>query len=1329
MRLCLPVAALLVATPSLGAQTGASADSGRAWLVRTRALLDADSRETRPHAKALADSARRDFARRHDRRGEADALVLTGIYYYNTALEFGAGSRIRSATLDSAVATQREAQRIARSVAAMDIVGTTDMRLGDVERRLGRMAAAIAAYRRSLPRLRTAYDTVGEQRALVGIVRAFIGTGATRGTVDSARKYVGRVSARSSLAERRRVAERLSALASAEEDAAKKREALVDWQAALELVPEDSLETGVHDMIAGIGRLFYDDTAIRAGGYDSAAAYFSRAARLERLAGHRKSLTERLVDVGDANHRRNDRPAARAAYEAAILVADSMGALGSQAYVHRNFADLLSDWSENDSAAVHYRFAATKAELAGDTTELLRSRRGLADVFSDTGYSDSAIVYYRRLLPLIEAQGDSDLLSSAYLAIGGRLKVVDSLPQAMIALQRALKIGIASYDTAAITSALSNIADLLDGRAATRDSAARVYARVERLTRAAGLEGQRAQNLIDFAYVARRAKDTATARKRVRLADSLARSITDWPTVARADGLVANWFDIDRRLDSSIVWRQRTAAASMRASNFKDAAEAYRVVAELFYRTRRADSAMFYYRKSVAAAGSAQWGSLDYELVHSMALVYSRLGLPDSALAFGDRALAARRARHDRAGEMRVIRYLALQYSDLGRMSRAVELSRQAYDIAVELKNRSDQAYLLNNVGWELSQLGRFREAAPLLRQAVDLARELHDTSLTYHARHSLGYSLERMGQPDSAMVEYWGALELRRAYAASTQSVAPRLDLAVGLNYLADVVARTSADSALSMFQEAEALAREARDDEATAEALRGIGAALFRRRRAGDLQHAIAAFDSAASIYAFVRGHSGEELNRVTYAERTLRLYEEWTLAWLARAPEIGRTHAALSALGAAARGQAQSLLDLRRGTPALIATGSNLEAAGAELVARVTARHAAALVYFAASDSLIAWSIDAHGAVDVRVVPTPRDTIRTLVATYRRALGVSDARVLARMSARDVGLDRTDESDPIAARLSSRGVEDDDPSTPLAVAARDSIGRRLRTLLMPDSVLAAVADAPELIIVPQGTLALVPFAALPIADSARYLGLRTALRYVPSLAALADAGHGETPREAIHLESAVVVGNPTMPTVRDTSGRVVRLLPLLFAEAEAESIAARLGVRPLIGDAAKESTVRLLLSEAPIIHLATHGYAYTSEERTRDSFVALAPDSTHDGLLTVAVVADSVNLRAELVVLSACQTGLGNLKLAEGTIGLQRAFLAKGARSVLVSLWSVSDSATATLMRQFYKHWLDDVDHPAKVEALKRAENDLVVAGLADPRYWAAFQLVGG
>ena len=192
-----------------------------------------------------------------------------------------------------------------------------------------------------------------------------------------------------------------------------------------------------------------------------------------------------------------------------------------------------------------------------------------------------------------------------------------------------------------------------------------------------------------------------------------------------------------------------------------------------------------------------------------------------------------------------------------------------------------------------------------------------------------------------------------------------------------------------------------------------------------------------------------------------------------------------------------------------------------------------------------------------------------------------------------------------------------------------------------------------------------------------------------------------------------------------------RVARLQPLPGAEAESRTIAAQLGTQALTGRAATETTVRARMSRAPLIHFATHGLAYGSSNTARRSFVAFASDSTHDGLLTMGELLDdqSFSLIAELVVLSACQSGLGDMKKAEGSVGLQRALLAKGARSVLVSLWNVDDQATRLLMEKFYAYWLDPTTVRSKATALQLAQEAVrQTPGYGNPKFWAAFQLVG-
>jgi len=147
---------------------------------------------------------------------------------------------------------------------------------------------------------------------------------------------------------------------------------------------------------------------------------------------------------------------------------------------------------------------------------------------------------------------------------------------------------------------------------------------------------------------------------------------------------------------------------------------------------------------------------------------------------------------------------------------------------------------------------------------------------------------------------------------------------------------------------------------------------------------------------------------------------------------------------------------------------------------------------------------------------------------------------------------------------------------------------------------------------------------------------------------------------------------------------------------------------------------------LNEYAYIHFAAHGYI--DEERPDLSSLVLAQEnnSEEDGLLQAAEIFN-LKLNADLVVLSACQTGLGKLVRGEGIVGLTRAFMYAGTPSVLVSLWSVSDISTADLMGEFYdgliKHKL------SKTEALRKAQLALLSDDeYAHPFYWASFVLLG-
>lgn len=288
----------------------------------------------------------------------------------------------------------------------------------------------------------------------------------------------------------------------------------------------------------------------------------------------------------------------------------------------------------------------------------------------------------------------------------------------------------------------------------------------------------------------------------------------------------------------------------------------------------------------------------------------------------------------------------------------------------------------------------------------------------------------------------------------------------------------------------------------------------------------------------------------------------------------------------------------------------------------------------------------------------------------------------------------------------------------------------------------------DKRRLIIVPDGALNYLPFESLVARKSAgpinfaklSYLTLDHEIQYVPSVSVLAAVqknaadDSGEQRKELVAFADPVT-GSKTATPRAGTIGAAVRswstsLPNLPFARTEVEAISklySKEDVRVLIGKEASEENVKNMnILDYRIIHIASHGLI--DEERPQLSALVLTPGSKgqEDGFLTMREVFD-LKLKADLVVLSACKTGLGRQIRGEGMDGLSRAFFFAGASRVLVSLWNVYDPSTADFMTTFYRNLKDNGMH--ETEALQQARLEMIHSKkYSHPYYWAPFILIG-
>jgi CHAT domain-containing protein/tetratricopeptide (TPR) repeat protein len=281
-------------------------------------------------------------------------------------------------------------------------------------------------------------------------------------------------------------------------------------------------------------------------------------------------------------------------------------------------------------------------------------------------------------------------------------------------------------------------------------------------------------------------------------------------------------------------------------------------------------------------------------------------------------------------------------------------------------------------------------------------------------------------------------------------------------------------------------------------------------------------------------------------------------------------------------------------------------------------------------------------------------------------------------------------------------------------------------------------------ELIIVPDGILGTIPFEALisekdetPYYFNAhKYLIDAHQVSYAYSATLLKDVltkKHKQEPTNLLLAMAPFSTADTTlMPDLfvyqniayGDTSAKRSDIVPLKFSGQEVANITKLMNGTASYGKDATESKFMKIAANYRIIHLATH--SQINDKSSDYSFLAFneIKDSIENELLFVRELYN-LSLNADLVVLSACETGVGNVQKGEGIISLARAFTYAGAKSIVTTLWQVNDQKSKILMIDFYKHLKRGLP---KREALWRAKHDFIRKTNGDPYFWAGYIGIG-
>lgn len=926
----------------------------------------------------------------------------------------------------------------------------------------------------------------------------------------------------------------------------------------------------------------------------------------------------------------------------------------------------------------------TASPLASSLAQTSDSCQSQADQLLEQGTSQyrtgqplQAIATLQQALTLYRELGDQPKVVKTLRNLGNAYYVMTDYSQATAYYQQSLELAQTHRDRAGEAAALGNLG-VIAVNLGDAGKATAYYQRALALYRESKDrqgEGQTIGNLAELAY---NRGDYPAAIAAYEQAIAIAREIKDRQLEANSLGSLGVVYYSLSEQAKSIVYAQQQLAIARSLSD----------------------------RLSEAAA------------LNNLGNNYYALGNYGQAIAYLERRLAISRQIQDRLGEAQSLGNLSNVYYDLGDYSRAIECAFKGVTIAKAIKNPAVEASFLTKLGNLYYVVQDFPKAIEYHEQRLATARTTNDANSTGISLTNLGNVYRSMGQYVRAIDAHQQALVLARQVNDKPGESTILANLGVEYDEQGQF------EQAIAVHQQALAIARAIKDPATEGLVLNNLGNTLFRTKNYAEAETTLlAGLKTWESLRANLGNNDRNQISLFDQQARTYRLLQRVLVAQ-------NKTDAALE-IAERGRGRAFVQLLARRlaeNDQRLAARSPLIDSPSPTIaqIKQIAKAQNSTLVQYAITyeDVLVAgkirpreaelyiWVIAPSGTITFRKVDLLTAlgktglTLDDLVAGNRDGIGIRGRSLNLTISAKPQA------AEPLSSQ-ESRGV------TP----------QLYNLLIQPIADVLPKDPNARVTFMPQRSLFLVPFAALQD-PSGKYLIERHTILTAPSIQVLNLTHQQRTRREGRGVRGegkrpsrALVVGNPTMPSLPRQNGEPAeQLASLPGAELEAKAIAPLLGTQAMTGDRATKVAIVQQMAQNRIIHLATHGLLDDFKGLGIPGAIALAPSGNDNGLLTADEILD-LKLNAELVVLSACDTGRGRLT-GDGVIGLSRSFIAAGVPSLIVSLWAVPDAQTAFLMTEFYQKLKKT---PDKAQALRGAMLT-TLKRYPNPRDWAAFTLIG-
>ena len=724
-------------------------------------------------------------------------------------------------------------------------------------------------------------------------------------------------------------------------------------------------------------------------------------------------------------------------------------------------------------------------------------------------------------------------------------------------------------------------------------------------------------------------------------------------------------------------------------SNRKEEEDTYKKLGKDNFSLSDFQKAINYHNQSLSIAKEVGDRVGEGRAYGNLGNAYRSLGKFQEAINYHNQDLSIAQEVGDRAGEGRAYGNLGNVYDSLDKFQEAINYHNKRLSIAQEVGDRAGEGRAYANLGNAYHSLDNFQQAWVYYNKFLSVVKEVGD-------RAGVGSAYGNLGLVHQSLGNFQQAIDYQEKHLSIAKEVRDRSGEGIACCNLGMAYwSLEEFQQAIDYLRQYRSIAEEVGNKFLEGDAYRRLGSCLLEL---GCWNEALFHFITSVEILDAIRDSCiSEDVLKISFRNLCKQAYScLWQVLVMLQLTD--------EALYAAEKGRAQALVDALKINYGL--TSLSLKSNESEEELTIILKKIPVLTVFLAVQEKI---------INMWVLRKERK------AVFRQTeLKVEDAHedyfaLLLETTLKNIraGIDVRCENRSLDKRRDNQTsrIEKDDQTL-------DEPSHKTIDCFKPlyDAVIGPIEDlldGDELIVVPDGALSLAPWAAL--SESLR-------IRTVPSLTSLKFII--DSPDEYHCKSGALLVGDPCLKKVTNKWGNPI-YDELTYAKKEVEMIGEILKCEPLTGEAATKQEVLRRIGSVALVHVAAHGSKETGA-------IALAPDPRWEStnseeeeyLLKISDV-QAVKLRARLVVLSCCHSGQGEVS-SEGVVGIARAFLFAGARSVVASLWAIDDEATMEFMKSFYQHLRGG---ESTSTALQRAMKYLRDSdNFSAPKYWAPFVLIG-